>query len=330
MGKSENYILFIDESGKSKLSDYGENFLLSCIIINKDLHAALSSYMISLKERSHIPADENTHAFELFEDEKMRDRASRGIKKRIPYAKIDALFRKFSSLIEGADMQSLVFRINKTFYKNLIIKTAQRRKVTERAVVNYIKRNGFDDFLYEALARKAILEFGHFLEGEDALGEVMAESRRQDDHAVLRAFISATNESTFRAKSRYQSWAKNSFKCINSLTFQNKKGLSFGLEAADLFGWTHLNIMYGRSYPIDSHAKIKRVEQRLKTVNRIMLTFLKKKSEDITRSKLKSVAGDRVSKFIEVLKEYRIPSIPLGTPPGNPGGPYSNNSNFAP
>ena len=72
MARSENYILLIDESGKSKLSDHGEHFLLSCIIINKDLHSALSNYMVSLKERSGVPTDDNIHAFNLFEDEKER------------------------------------------------------------------------------------------------------------------------------------------------------------------------------------------------------------------------------------------------------------------
>ena len=329
MRKPENYILFIDESGKSKLSDDGEHFLLSCIIIQKDLHAALSSYMVSLKERSNIPADENTHAFELFEDEKTRDRDNRRIKKRIPHAKIDALFRKLSSLIDGADMKCFFFRINKTFYKKLITKIARRKRGTNRAVVSYIKRSGLDDFLYESLARKAILEFGHFLENEDAYGEVMAESRRQDDHTVLWAFISATHESTFGDESRYRSWAKSSLKRIQSLTFQNKKGLSFGLEIADLFGWAHLNVQYGRLYPIASRAKVRRVDLRLRTINEIMQTVLKKRPEDITESKLKTIAGDRISEFTKALKEYRAPLVSSGTPPGIPGEPYLNTNSSA-
>ncbi len=69
MERKDRYILFIDESGKSKFSDIGSHFLLSGLIINRDLHTALSHYMISLKEKSDIPTDENIHAFDLFENE---------------------------------------------------------------------------------------------------------------------------------------------------------------------------------------------------------------------------------------------------------------------
>lgn len=331
MKKSENYILFIDESGKSKLSDHGEHFLLSCIIINKDLHSALSSYMVSLKEKSDIPIDGNIHAFALFEDERiaMRDEKNKRIKKRIPYAKIDSFFNKLSPLIEGVDMRYFIFRINKTFYNNLIKKVAKRKLSTERAVVSYLQRRNLDDFLYESLARKVILEFGRFLEKEDAQGEVMAESRREDDKAVLQAFIAATRGSTFGEESHYRSWANSSLKHIHSLTLQNKKGLSFGLEIADLFAWTHLNVTYGRLYPLNSQAKTKRVNFRLKTINRIMQTISRNKPEDITRSKLNTIAGDRISEFTKALKEYRAPLVSSGTPPGIPGEPYLNTNSSA-
>ena len=328
MARSENYVLFIDESGKSKFSDQGEHFLLCCIIINKDLHSALSSYMTSLKEKSGIPTDGNIHAFDLFEDEKIsaRDEDNRRIRKRIPYTKIDSFFKKLSPLIEGVGMQCLILRINKAPYNKLIKKYARRKNVTERAIIGYLQRKNLDDFLYEALARKAILEFGHFLEKEDAHGEVMAESRREDDRAVLQAFIAATRGSTFAEESHYGLWASTCLKRIHSLTFQNKKGLSFGLEIADLFAWAHLNSTYGRPYPIDSQAKIRRVETRLKTIHRIMQSLLKNKPEDMTRAKIETIASDKVSEFTEALREYRNISVSSGTSPGRPEEPYNNNN----
>ena len=60
------YILFIDESGKSKLSDIGDRFLLSGVIIEKGLHHALSDFMVSLKSKNNIPVDANIHAYDLF------------------------------------------------------------------------------------------------------------------------------------------------------------------------------------------------------------------------------------------------------------------------
>jgi len=332
MKRTTNYLLFIDESGTSGFSDGGEHFLLSGLIINKDLHIALSSYMISLKEKSNIPADENTHAFDLFEGErrKMIDKHGRLVKdkngatkhKRIPYLNIQTFFKRLSSLIEGANIHCFILRQSKKPYQKLIRRTAKKKGVSEKLVTNYLKRKQLNDFLYESLVRKMILEFGHFLEGEDAYGEVMAESRQEGDEVVLRAFISAKHESTFGTDSRYRAWAGSSFKRIHGLTFQNKKGLSFGLEIADLFSWAHLNKKHGRKFPISSAAKQKRVESRLKKVDEMMRTlYYKKKPEDITRSKLETVAGDKVSKFTEALKQYKAPSVPLGTSLGNPSEP---------
>ena len=114
MQRQNNYILFIDESGKSQLSDDHAGFLLSGLILDKDLHAALSSYMVSLKEKSGIPTDENIHAFDLFEGEREKtyDTAGKPLKnkdgtrrhKRIPFTRIDTFLKRLAGLIEGAEI----------------------------------------------------------------------------------------------------------------------------------------------------------------------------------------------------------------------------------
>jgi len=319
MKKLNNYILFIDESGKSKLSDIGDNFLLCGLIIDKDLHAALSSYMISLKEKFGIPPNENIHAFDLFEDEKIK---IEGAKKRMPLSKINTFLTRLSHVVQGSEIVCLIVRMDKRPYKKMISTTARRKKVSDRALTNYLKRGGLHGFLYEALTRKLILEFGHFLQEEDAHGEVVAESRRQDDHAVLEAFLSATTTSKYKAQTIYHTWSKFSFKRIHGLTFQNKKGLSFGLEIADLFAWSHFNKHYGKQRLFSSRSKNIRVDARLKRIGKIIEDLcIRKKPEDITLPKLKKVAGDRVSEFTETLQQYKSFSVPSGTPPGIPGEP---------
>jgi hypothetical protein len=296
--KTNEYILFLDESGKSSFSDDGGAFLLSAIIINKDLHSALSSYMLSLKDKSGIPIDENIHAFDLFEKEDLK-------RHKVQYLKINTFFNRLASLVEGAEIKSFIFSVDKTAYKTKISKTATKKGVSEKALIKFLKRNNVHDFLYEALTRKAILEFGHYLEKEDAYGEVIAESRREDDGAVLNAFICATRDSTFQEGSRYKPWAKSSFKRIHSLTFQNKKGLSFGLEIADLFGWAYFNNKYGKSYPIASKAKNKRTDERIKKTNEILIKILGAKIENLTKTKINNVAMDRVSEFTKMLSSYK-------------------------
>lgn len=331
MKRRANYLLFIDESGKSNLFDADGHFLLSAIIIDKDLHIALSHYMISLKDKSGISPDENIHAFDLFESErlKVRDRHGRVVKdkngslkhRHIPFGRVDTFFKRLSSLIEGADIMCLILRMDKGSFKKSLDETLQAKGGDSTKLARYLKRRNLSDFLYESLTRKMILEFGRFLEEVDAAGEVVAESRREEDETVLRAFISATNESTFKNESRCSIWARNSLRRIHSLTFQTKKGLSFGLEIADLFGWVHLNRQYGIKFPIKSQAQNRRVAARLEKVDEMMKNLYKKKPEDITRSKLNTVARDRVSAFTEALKEYKVSSVSAGTPPGNPGGP---------
>lgn len=150
MKGSNNYILFIDESGKSTLTDAERYFLLSGLIINKDLHTALSSYMISLKNKSDIPIDENIHAFELFEDERRKVRNQEGkvkkndegdiIYEEIPYHGINKFFDRLSSLIDGIDMEYIIFRADKEPYKKLIKNVARKQNSTEKAVIHLPER----------------------------------------------------------------------------------------------------------------------------------------------------------------------------------------------
>lgn len=296
---SNNYILFVDESGKSKISDEGDHFLLCGLIINKDLHAALSSYMVSLKDKSLIPPNENIHAFDLLEKEQVN-----GCRHTLSH--INTFFDRLCTLVQGADIKCIIARVDKREYKQMVTRHATRIGSTDRAIMNILKRNDLHDILYEALARKLFLEFGHFLEQEDAHGEVVAESRRWDDDAVLRAFIDSTQTSRFEDGSTYHLWASQAFKRIYSLTFQNKKGLSFGLEAADLFAWAHFNKHYGKARTFPSVAKNTRIDTRIDKVNKITKeTLIKGKVEDITKTKLTRVAKDRVSKFTETLRNLK-------------------------
>jgi hypothetical protein len=305
MQKQSSYILFIDESGKTRISDDGSHFLLTGLVINKDLHSALSSYMISLKEKSNIPTDENIHAFDLFEAERRRRGRTGGAKhERIPYTKLDVFFSRLIYLIEGADVHSFVFTVDKTFLRDKILKCAGSKRTTEKAVLSFIKRKRLHDVLYEALSRKMILEFAHFLETHDAHGEIIAESRRDADHTVLDAFMAATNSNVFDGASRYQGWAKSGFERIHGLTFETKKGLSFGLEIADLFAWAYFNHEYGSTFPVTSKAKGKRVKGRIDSVCRALDGTCLKKPEEITKTKLKTLAADRVSEFTDALGEF--------------------------
>lgn len=295
--EDKNYILFIDEAGKSKLSDIGDNFLLCGVVLNKSLHTALSSYMISLKKKNGIPSLTNVHAFDLFESEKL-------IANKIKKKQIDNFFEHFTHLITGSELQCFLYETSKAPFLSRVKKVAKSEKTTERAVNHYLVRNGVHDILYEILTAKIILDFGKFLEDRDAQGEVLVESRRQDDGAVMRGFMMATEGSNYRDNHYCEIHAKSSFERITTLSFQNKKGLSFGLEVADLFAWAECNNpSLIRSYK--SRAKEERIKKRVKETIKIITQNKIKRPKRVNLSKTSIVGGSRVSKFINLLREYR-------------------------
>lgn len=331
MDTRRDYLLFIDESGKSSLSDRGENFLLTGLILDKELHAALCYFMLSLKTKASIPPTENLHAYNIFEDEKLLRRDSFGrvlkdgngnlLKKRLPYSKLDSLFERLVNVIDGTEMRCFIYRLNKEAYLNRVDRAQLREKASEKAINKYLNDRGLNDFLYGVLTRKLILRFGHFLEQNDAYGEVIAESRRNGDSVVLDAFLDATHDKNFIDTPRFEHWSKCSHARIHGLTFQTKRGLSFGLEVADLFSWAHFNEKYGSRWPTNiSDAKKRRVTNRISTVAKLLRT-ISSSIEDMSESSVRRVAYDRVSKFIDDLSNFRNRPSSLGTPPGNPGGP---------
>gem|GEM_PF-3220398 len=312
-----NYILFIDESGNAKMSETGQgNFLLSGLVVDRDLHSALSSYMAFLKEKSGIPTDENIHAFDLFEAERRKVYHPNGapakgpgginLHQRIPFANVDTFFDRLINLIEGTDLAFSVYEINKQPYLDRINAVANREGVPAATVIKYIKRKGLNDFIYESLTRKLILDFGHFLEQHDAHGQIIAESRRQEDAAVLSAFVAVTSPSNFRHSTRFQSWSRSALSRIHSLTFQNKKGLGFGLEVADLFAWAHFYQTFGSPFPPNSQTHSRRVQRRAEEVCDVMATFFQRNGpENVSSYMVGNIARDKVSEFTEALMDYR-------------------------
>lgn len=305
---SDRYILFIDESGKSKLSDEGDYILLCGLIINKDLHTAVSNYMISLKRNSDISTEQNLHAFDIFEDEFRLLRRKNPSKNeyRITHSKISTLFERIYNLIDGTEMKYLIVTLDKKIYQDKIKRAARKQNVSKQVLIDKLKKSNMNDFLYQGMTQKLILEFAHFLDENNAQGEVVAESRRNGDAEVLNAFLGATQSSNYEEGTIYRSWSMKAHNLIHRLTFENKKGLSFGLEIADLFAWSHYNNTFGRKI-IDSYsdAKNRRIDNRLVAVRDFMRKnkcMLKNGEEKMTETKFNTVAKNKVSEFTKILE----------------------------
>jgi len=295
------YILFIDESGKSKLSDPGYRFLLCGIILNKHLHTALSSYMLSLKEKNGISPLINMHAYDLLENEKLRNGS-------ISKKKIDNFFEHLIHLVLGSEIECLVYEIDKTPFVKRVEREAKTKNVSKKAITNYLTREKNHDILYEILTAKMIIDFGKFLKERDAQGEVVVESRRQDDEAVLRGFILATEDGKYKDNHHYEIYSKNSFDRITTLSFQNKRGLSFGLEIADLFAWAELNTP-DIQRPCTNKAKMRRITKRIEKVIHTLSQNKIKRPKQVNLNTKSVIGGYRVSAFINSLKVFKNKGI---------------------
>lgn len=296
-GTKKQYILFIDESGKSKLSDIGDRFLLSAVIIERDLHYALSSFMISLKCKNNIPSGVNIHAYHLFEKEEVKN-------VKLKNKEIDYFFEHFIHLVRGTEMKCILYEADKKTFVDKIRKKAKSVNVTEKAITKYLQSKRDHDILYEILTARIIMQFGKFLEEENATGEILVESRRQDDGAVLDGFMLATEQSKYLKNKNYKSYSNSSFNRITTLSFQNKKGLSFGLELADLFAWAKWNSSDLQKKP-KSKAKEMRIKNKIKEVVSILANHKIKVPEKISVNTTSAVGGFRVSEFIKSLKDYK-------------------------
>jgi len=311
MNKQNTHLLFIDESGRSKLSDSGNSLLLTGVVVRADLHDALSSYIVSLKGKSEIPTDRNIHAYDVFEGERVRIGNIPTGYRRLPIARVSEFFERLCFLIEGSDMKVIVLQIDLGHFRSKVELAARRHNVTPKAITNYLRKRGLADIAYEVLARKMILDFSHFLESEDSQGAVVIESRRDDDSAVLDAFLAATDGGRYGNYHTFELWANSGHKRINGITFENKKGLSFGLEVADLFCWGVYNVTFGKEKTYDSAAKNRRIDGRLERVGAIIKPLQIRKIQKISRRTIGRVAEDRVSEFAEALNQYRPNTLSL-------------------
>jgi len=294
------YYLFIDEAGKSKLSDEGNDLLLTGVIIERYLHSAVSNFMLSLKGKNNIPTNVNIHAYDLFEKEEVT-----GVK--LKKKEIDYFFEHFIHLVRGAQMKCILYKADKKPFIDRIKKKAKSQNVTENAVLRYLKRKGDHDILYEILTAKMILQFGKFLEQENATGEVVVESRRQDDGAVLAGFMLATERSKYLNNKNCKAYSESAFNRITTLSFQNKKGLSFGLELADLLAWGKWNSPTLKKV-IASKAKQTRIQGKIKQVVDVLINHKVKAPEKVSMTSSSAVGGFRVSEFINSLNEYKKPN----------------------
>jgi hypothetical protein len=153
------------------------------------------------------------------------------------------------------------------------------------------------------LATKTILEFSRTLQEKNCSGTIIAETRNYNDEALIRGFKTATDKNKFEESSPDYKNAKQAHDLIYGIGFENKFGLSYGLEIADLFAWAKTNETVVLRHKEYSKAKLNRITNRIKSVIKILKDNDQNKVQILNnRNKL---VKDRVSKAIKNLDNYK-------------------------
>ena len=292
--QNNKYLLFIDESGKSRLSDEGEEFLLCGFIIEKEFHDAMNKVMINFKQKYNIPINRNLHAFELFEKEKINN-------VNLKHKDITDFFNNLISLIK-ISYRIIIFKIEKEQLKKLLAKSFKKLKKREKDIFNQMKKNNDDEVLYEILSAKLIQEFSKTLLSKNMTGSVIAETRAYNDEALIKGFKLSRDKNLYTENSSLYKNAINCFEYISSLTFENKKAISYGLEVSDIFAWAKLNeksIIRKDEY---SKAKNVRIKNKIDILNNLIKNNKQNKVEDVKINMKNELINYRVSKIINNLK----------------------------
>lgn len=300
LGTKKEYVLFLDESGKSELKDAKhQHFLLSYIIMEKELHESASNIMISSKRKANMPQSVNIHAFDYFENEKFRNDP-------LNIKDLEVFYKNLVSLIYSVEYSGGCYIVDKSEIKKKVDKIAKKYNTSDKVIYNYLKGHGHSDILYQLLSAKIFMDFAQFLEKNDAYGEIIIESRRGQDKCVHDAYLLATENNKYNLSKKYSSLSQSAFDRISTLTFQNKKGESFGLEMADLFAWSMWNKDGIKRVIKIPKSKEKRILGRLNQAKDLIKRHKVYKYKEIKITIRSKLFKSEISKFINCLNYFGI------------------------
>lgn len=214
--------LFIDESGKASLIDTKENvFVLTGVILSNAEVQTVEGFFNYIKLKFKIPSTQSFHSYEIFE--KPDTRLSDG-----DLSELSRNIAEFLSLIP-IDIQ--ITTINKEEFKSALgVKIDNDFKGTS-------ERKEMKDYPYRVSATYIFAMFGEYLVKDNAIGQIIADSRKGGDHQLLKT-LDLCKERAVPIRDEYYKAIKNN---ISAICFAEKGFLSGGLEIADIISFTTYN-----------------------------------------------------------------------------------------
>lgn len=218
MGNNNLATLFIDESGKSSLAEVeSEPFVLTGAILENREIQTVEGFFAYIKRKFGIPADKPFHSYDIYENPRTQLKDS----------DLLLLSNSLAEFISLIPIQIQIVLINKSDFKLALgIKSNDDFKGSA-------DRKEMRNYPYRVMASFLFVMFGKYLEKNNSVGQIIADSRRGADHQLLKT-LNLCKEGAVPFKEEY---IKSIKKNLTALCFAEKGFLSGGLEVTDLISY---------------------------------------------------------------------------------------------
>lgn len=219
MSKMGHSTLYIDESGKSSLSEKrNEPFIITGVIFDDSEINTVEGFFSYIKRKYKIKSSTPFHSYDLFEnpETKLSDVSAR---------KLLSTIADFISLIP---IKIHIFSINKKlFRRSLGITTPDDLKGSK-------KRRSMRHFTYDIACTKLFARFAKYLEKNNNVGQIIVDARIGGNQQILNA-LNKSKDPTSTLDRKDVGQIK---KRCTAICFAEKNYLSGGLEITDLISYT--------------------------------------------------------------------------------------------
>ncbi len=226
--------MYVDESGGHGLTDTrSDSFLLAGLVMENYEDSDISAYFEFLKRKHGIQEGQHFHSVDLFE--------ARGSDVYLKPKKARAIVGSLAEFIKTVPVEMKVLSLTK---KNLKEVLGINRSLDKGALSKKLRDGGalgseIRDIAYDILASDLFLWFSsHSLWKAGSKGGIIAESRKESDHALMTAFLQCKEPDSYKSNEKMiRKRVDKMSKRVTSIKFENKTGECSGLEIADLVSY---------------------------------------------------------------------------------------------
>lgn len=210
--------LYIDESGKSSLIETRDPFILTGIIIDDVEVRSIEGFFTYIKRRYNIDEDTHFHSYEIFEspETKLEDRL------------LVELANTLANFISLIPLRVRVLKVDKQAFRNALgVKSDEDFKGEK-------ERKEMVQYPYRVMASDLFAWFAEYLDKNDHIGQVIADSRRGGDHQLLKS-LNGAKEGHVPYRNKIMSKVIN--ERVTAICFAEKNFLSGTIELTDLISY---------------------------------------------------------------------------------------------